>query len=838
MTSIRPHLALVAAFSFALWACQTETTITNQNKLEVKTPSAKEIAKELALRLPEGFKALSAGLDPTVKQFCEGQPFAGEQGYAQSVSKAYRKHLQDWLKLSGFTPPEQTGPGGIYDGSSVTSEVPASPSSTPTPVATSTVQPSSTPAPSTSATSDISVVETTTFNGKVFDDSNAPLDGVTIKARSLNSDNNWSGETVTAGGSFAFNDAPSGIQLEIIASKPGFSSRRRIEVLRSNKGGNPNANRYDFGNDGNVTQFSAGYQALSDLPEVVSVSPGRASTVDLSLNAPVVLTFSEPMNTKTVEDTFALCKVSSSADPNPELLMHAGHFNVQWSDNDTKATFILKPGQTYPEISSGRYSIKFNNPDNNDSVIKDKSGISRDANHFKITDGDFEPSTYFFPTLFSTQMLEEMPQPIYTPLPPPVRPREHFFFSYDDSASTSGVELVKQALNHQKQPQTDWAKPWEFLNYENFDRINQKSLGLFEVSMGLWKYPHLKNPHLDNYEVGIHVSAPYQCKATRPNMVLTLMVDLSTSMDEPAPLTQDGEVKPPTKLEILKFGLKQLAAQIKPGDVINLVGFSNKAFVLLENYEVKDNLDDYFDKVDALETLGGTNLQAGVEQAYRLGEQFFRPKLSNRILLMTDAHENEGTLELAQIQRRVRIREQQGLYFSALGFGNNHNHKLLNDISEAGRGAYYSIVSKTDMLEAMGDRFIPLINVAARDVKFKIEYPGELFHGRSAAEQSSQVASEVQATNFSFNTSQYFWEQFKVNKGQNLGDKTIKLTISYKDPETQTQKIEVLEKSIGEIVDRDVPNIKAAHSVVLLNEAIQGKMGAEEVNTELTQLLN
>ncbi|PIW17125.1 hypothetical protein COW36_09970 [bacterium (Candidatus Blackallbacteria) CG17_big_fil_post_rev_8_21_14_2_50_48_46] len=105
--------------------------------------------------------------------------------------------------------------------------------------------PTATPLPS--ATSDISVIEKTTFNGKLFDDLGQPLNGALVKVRSLNSQVPFEAETLTSGGTFAFNNAPSGVQIEITISKPGFASRKRVEVLKSNKQGDPNANRYDFG---------------------------------------------------------------------------------------------------------------------------------------------------------------------------------------------------------------------------------------------------------------------------------------------------------------------------------------------------------------------------------------------------------------------------------------------------------------------------------------------------------------------------------------------------------------------------------------------------------------
>lgn len=105
------------------------------------------------------------------------------------------------------------------------------------------------PTPLPAATSDISVIEKSTFNGKLFDDLGLPLEGATVRVRSLNTSVPYEAQTTTVGGTFAFNNVPSGVQIEIITSKPGFATRKRVEVIKSNKQGDPNANRYDFGAD-------------------------------------------------------------------------------------------------------------------------------------------------------------------------------------------------------------------------------------------------------------------------------------------------------------------------------------------------------------------------------------------------------------------------------------------------------------------------------------------------------------------------------------------------------------------------------------------------------------
>lgn len=308
---------------------------------------------------------------------------------------------------------------------STTPSASAEPSATPTasPSAEPTAQPSAnpsasaTPTPLPSATSDISVIETTTFNGKVYDDTNAPLDGVSITAKSLNSSVPFEATTTTAGGTYSFNNAPSGVQIEIVASRSGFTTRRRVEVLKSNKQGDPNANKYDFGSDGSTSGSSGSKaNALSDKPEVIMVTPGRnASGIDPKTS--FVLKFSEPMDRNSVEDAFSVhtyedqqLSIHNNGNINTykqlsvggftdggfstaSLIWDESDFTATWNSDDTEVTFTFADEKLLP---SDKDSDKV--PDymatfyagGSAKTLKDKSGILRRDEWFKLTDGDFE----------------------------------------------------------------------------------------------------------------------------------------------------------------------------------------------------------------------------------------------------------------------------------------------------------------------------------------------------------------------------------------------------------------------------------------------------------------
>lgn len=155
--------------------------------------------------------------------------------------------------------------------------------------------------------------------------------------------------------------------------------------------------------------------SISDQPEIMAVTPGRnASGVDPKSS--IVLKFSEPMDKKTVEDTFTVRAYNArqlSVDgantftgnsllntiENP-LVWDKNAFNLSWNCDDTEVTFAFKPGHWLPTDKDTDkipdYQVVFNDTQGkNGSLLKDKSGIGRANRHFKLTDGPFEESFKF-----------------------------------------------------------------------------------------------------------------------------------------------------------------------------------------------------------------------------------------------------------------------------------------------------------------------------------------------------------------------------------------------------------------------------------------------------------
>lgn len=411
-----------------------------------------------------------------------------------------------------------------------------------------------------------------------------------------------------------------------------------------------------------------------------------------------------------------------------------------------------------------------------------------------------------------------------------------FFFSYDDSASTAGVEQSKYALKNNRPVQSSWVRPWEFLSYENFAQQNLQSTGVFKVSMGLWQHEAAGQSGQTALDMGVHVVGPEITTAERRNLALTLVIDVSGSMNNAAINPQQGGATP-SLLELVKVGLKNLPSQLKAGDVVNVVSFSTEAKVLLENWAYEGDASAFLSVVNQLATEGGTNLDAGLNKGYQLAQKSYSTGKINRVVMLTDAFANQGTVDPGVISKNTRINNLEGIYFSGLGFGQDFQEAFLNELTEAGKGTYFAVHTEQDAKNTFGERFMSLVNIAARDVRFRLDYPAQLKRTHSAAEQSSQVESEVDPIHFSYNTSQYFLEGFQTNGETSLNNAKFKLTIAYTDPVTGAAKTEVQEKSFSELLNQDLNNIKDARVITTLTSALTGKISPEQARKDLDELL-
>ncbi len=280
----------------------------------------------------------------------------------------------------------------------------------------------------------------------------------------------------------------------------------------------------------------------------------------------------------------------------------------------------------------------------------------------------------------------------------------------------AAVELAKYMVRRERVPPPYLARPWEFLNYESFTPGSPTRTGLFEFSMGLIRRG-------TDYRLGAYVASPRLTRESRKSAVLTLIVDVSGSMNDLAasPVELEGGLN---RLNLVKHGLDRLVeTSLKEGDVVSIVTFSDNAKTLLRGARYPKDRSKILRTLDTLKTEGSTNLNRGIKEGYDTAVALFDRTKLNRVLILSDAFANCGEVDLKIISQKTRIGDSEGIYFSGLGIGAGFNEAFLNELTETGKGAYFSLVTKNDAARAFEERFIALLAVAAKNVRFRLDFP-------------------------------------------------------------------------------------------------------------------
>jgi hypothetical protein len=254
--------------------------------------------------------------------------------------------------------------------------------------------------------------EQATISGVIFDEGGNRIDGGTVTAKTLNGGTFTDGSDTLAvtsnQGTYTLTGCPVGANIQITASKSGYTTRQQIIVPKADA----SANYLSFGDVGKDPNL---IYALSAKPEVTSVTPG-ASATGIDPATTFTLTFNTPVNTSDVETYFTIYAagtagqsqtlslpgvsltnrydgskdtggssngVSKVIPDTGKFLYDGSSLTPVWNDDNTKVTFTFKPGAMLPSDKDAnklpKYAISFK------GAIRDAIGNSRSDQWFRLS---------------------------------------------------------------------------------------------------------------------------------------------------------------------------------------------------------------------------------------------------------------------------------------------------------------------------------------------------------------------------------------------------------------------------------------------------------------------
>ena len=381
--------------------------------------------------------------------------------------------------------------------------------------------------------------------------------------------------------------------------------------------------------------------------------------------------------------------------------------------------------------------------------------------------------------------------------------------SNDDSMSLASAQRVLYALDRGVSLSASEVRPHELLNYFSFDTAGAPDGAMFSV-LGAAE----QQGDTLTVSLAVHGANP-----PRQPMDLTVLLDRSCSMQA------EG------RMEYTKRGLSRLSDQLQRGDRLDLVLFDSGVCTSVEGFVVgRDDPSLVSSVIEQLAPVGGTNLDAGLQEAYRVqrsrepGEVQDR---NRRVMLITDALLNTGNVDQHLVSEVAKAFDEDEIRLTGIGVGRDFNDTMLDLLTEKGKGAYVYLGSEAVVDRVFGPGFDSLTRTIAHDVRFSLDLPPSLAMERFYGEEASTNPEDIQPIHYYAGTTQLFLQDLKLRDGRPVRSEPVKMRISYRNARTGEPEVQELHTTVGALVDGDSHNLRKGLALMAFSDLVlANSMGA------------
>lgn len=283
--------------------------------------------------------------------------------------------------------------------------------------------------------------------------------------------------------------------------------------------------------------------------------------------------------------------------------------------------------------------------------------------------------------------------------------------TFSSDVDTASYAVARRDLMAGRLPQKDSIRIEEILNYFDYDYPKPTTKREpFKPTINIVPSPW--NSQTQLIHIGVQGYEPPKSK--RPPMNLVFLIDTSGSMDNEA------------KLPLLKKSLSYLLDNLEAEDRVSIVTYGPRMETVLVPTP-GDRTSAIKAALAPLTAQGGTNGEAGLQQAYRVAEQSFIEDGTNRVILATDGDFNIGISDPAELKTFVESKRDSDIYISVLGFGKgNLKDDRMQSLAQNGNGVAYYIDSLNEAKKVFGIDFSKSLVPIADDLKLQVEFNPDL----------------------------------------------------------------------------------------------------------------
>lgn len=207
-------------------------------------------------------------------------------------------------------------------------------------------------------------------------------------------------------------------------------------------------------------------------------------------------------------------------------------------------------------------------------------------------------------------------------------------------------------------------------------------------------------------------------------------------------------------LELAKASMREVLAQLRPSDRMGIAHYGDTTSVVMPVSSVGEKRSDILAAINALESDGGTYMEAGLKLAFdtaMASQKGFDG--STRVILFTDEQPNVGNTDADSFIGMAKAASEKGVGLTTIGVAEHFGADLANQISAARGGNLFFVSSEKEVSDLFGTDFDFLVTEVAHDLKVVVKpkkgieiaeifgLPGEEIKRKSNGEMSFTIPS-------------------------------------------------------------------------------------------------
>lgn len=183
-----------------------------------------------------------------------------------------------------------------------------------------------------------------------------------------------------------------------------------------------------------------------------------------------------------------------------------------------------------------------------------------------------------------------------------------------------------------------------------------------------------------------------------------------------------GSMMSENKLPLVKASLQLLTDQLREQDKVAIVVYAGSAGLVLPSTN-GGNKTKIKDALNALEAGGSTAGGEGIQLAYKIARENFRPAGNNRVILCTDGDFNIGASSNAAMESLIEKERSSGVFLTVLGYGmGNYKDSKMQVLADKGNGNHAYIDGLAEAKKVLVHEFGGTLFTIAKDVKLQVEF--------------------------------------------------------------------------------------------------------------------